>query len=126
LGYDLIRSWVFDDSTGRLVAFNTQLANTRKGSEPATIAEYHDFFRLGEYRFLEICRDSQHATLKDFNDKTLRVLQGMLDQRNEFAHANYSHANESEARAYVLRMLRIVAGPPFAEPTPRADAHAGG
>jgi hypothetical protein len=125
LGYDLIRSWVFDNSD-RLLAFNKQLANTRKGSEPTTVADYHDFFRIGEIRFLEICRDSQDPTLKDFNDKTLRGCQGMLDQRNEFAHANFSHANDSEANSYVLRMLRILAGPPFAEPTARADAHAGG
>ena len=113
LGFDLIRTWVFNDKTGRLQAFNQQLQKTHRTGEPAKVDEFHDFFRLGEYRFLEICRDSQDDSFKGFGDKTLRALQGMLDQRNEFAHANHSQANGPEANAYVLRMLRILKSPPF-------------
>ena len=113
LGYDLVRSWVFNDKTGRLPAFNQQLAKVRKGSEPLAVVDYHDYFRIGEIRFLEMCRDSQDASLQRFTDKTFRTLQAMLDQRNEFAHANYNQANEHEANAYVVRMVRIVTSPPF-------------
>ena len=60
-----------------------------------------------------MCRDSQDTKLKDFDDKTVRGLQVLLDQRNEFAHANYAMATVTEATAYVERMVRIVTGPPF-------------
>jgi len=113
LGYDLIRSWVFNETTHRLPAFNSQLASNPRRGEPVAVNDYHDFFRIGETRFLEICRDSQHASLQRFTDRTFRDLQGLLDQRNEFAHANYSSANEHEANVYVVRMVRIVTNPPF-------------
>ena len=112
LGYDLVRSWVFNEPT-RQTAFNTQLAANLRRGEPASVANYHDFFGIGEVRFLEICRDSQDATLQRFTGRTFRDLQGLLDQRNEFAHANYSQANEHEANAYVIRLVRIVTSPPF-------------
>jgi hypothetical protein len=112
LGYDILRTWVYDDQPRR-ASFNTQLANPPRKGEPAAIVDYHDFFTLGEVRFLEICRDSQDMTLKDFTAKTFRTLQALLDQRNDFAHANYSQANEHEANAYVVRLLRVVTRPPF-------------
>jgi hypothetical protein len=114
LAYDLVRSWVFNDTQGRLDAFNRQLASSPRRGEPAAINDYHDYFRVGEVRFLEICRDSQDASLQRFTDRTFRDLQGLLDHRNEFAHANYSQANEHEANAYVVRVIRIVTSPPFA------------
>jgi hypothetical protein len=113
LGYDLIRSWVFNDKIQRLPAFNTQLASSPRRGEPATVNDFHNFFRIGEIRFLEICRDSQDASLQRFTDRTFRDLQALLDQRNEFAHANFSSANEHEANAYVARLIRIVTSPPF-------------
>jgi hypothetical protein len=112
LGYDLVRSWVFDDS-GRLAAFNQQLTKNPRKGEPIAVVVYSDFFHIGEWRFLEVCRDSQDTKLRDFDDKTVRGLQGLLDQRNEFAHANYAMATVTEATAYVERMVRIVTGRPF-------------
>ena len=113
LGYDLIRSWVFNDTQGRLGAFNMQLSTTHQKGEPSAIIEYHNFFRIGEYRFLQICRDSQDPALAQFTDNQLRELQNLLDQRNAFGHANYNHASINEAIVYVERMIRIVTGPPF-------------
>ncbi len=112
LGYDLVRSWVYSDPK-RLLAFNTQLAKARRSSEPTSIVDYHDYFRLGEYRFLEICRDSQDANLQRFTDRTFRDLHNLLDQRNDFAHANYATASPAEATAYVERMVRLITSPPF-------------
>ena len=112
LGYDLVRSWIFKDSA-RLAAFNAQLASSHRKGEPAAVNQYHDFFKLGEYRFLEICRNSNDPALNDFTDNTLRDLQALLDDRNKFAHANFNIANEHEANAYVVRLLRIVTSPPF-------------
>lgn len=112
LGFDLIRSWVLSDDE-RLIAFNAQLAKNPRKGEPIAIVEYRDFFHLGEARFLEICRDSQAPSLVPFNDRVHRNLQSLLDQRNEFAHANDSSATPTEAIAYVERMIRIVTSPPF-------------
>ncbi len=112
LGYDLVRSWVFHDPQ-RLTAFNTQLATARRSGGPMGIGDYHDFFRLGEYRLLETCRDSQDASLQRLTERTFRDLQSLLDQRNDFAHANYAHATPTEATAYVERMVRIVTSAPF-------------
>jgi hypothetical protein len=112
LGYDLVRYWIHNEPT-RLAAFNRQLAKNPRTGEPNTITDYHDFFRLGEWRFLEICKDSQDAALTHFTEKTFRNLSGLLDQRNEFAHANYALATMVEATAYVERLVRIVTSPPF-------------
>jgi hypothetical protein len=104
LGYDLIRSWVFNDPQ-RLQDFNNQLRNPQ-------IADYHDFFAVGEQRVLETCRDAV-GSLAGFTGKTFRTLHGMLDDRNNFAHANYAQATPAEATVYVERLVRVVTGPPF-------------
>lgn len=113
LGYDIIRSWVFSDTTGRLAAFNTELAKLPRPWELAAVRDYHDFFPIGENRFLNLCNNSPHASLKDFQGNVFRGLVALLDQRNEFAHVNDSVANESEADAYVRRIVRAVTSPPF-------------
>jgi hypothetical protein len=105
LGYDLIRSWIFNDSD-RLAAFNKQL-----GKKP--VVKYRDLFRINEAKFLETCCNSREQALQQFTDRTFRDLQAMLDQRNDFAHANFALASLSEAISYVERMVRIATGSPF-------------
>jgi hypothetical protein len=104
LGYDLIRSWVFNDQQ-RLQDFNAQLRNPQ-------VVEYHDFFIIGEQRVLETCRDAGGA-VAGFTGKTFRTLRSRLDERNNFAHANFDEATPEEATVYVQRMVRIVTSPPF-------------
>jgi hypothetical protein len=104
LGYDLIRSWVFNDPR-RLSDFNAQLRNPQ-------VVGYHDFFAIGEQRVLETCRDAVGA-MATFTSKTFRTLHGMLDDRNNFAHANYVQATPEEATVYVQRIVRVVTSPPF-------------
>jgi hypothetical protein len=105
LGYDLVCSWIFNDPHRR-EAFATQMR------QPLNF--YHDFFGLNEYRVLDACRNSQNVSLATFTDSQLRDLLGLLDQRNDFTHANYNRASISEATAYVERVIRVVTGPPFA------------
>jgi hypothetical protein len=112
LGYDLVRTWIFNDGP-RLQAFNTQLATSARKGEPSAVTAYTDLFRLGEYRVLSICRDAQDAPLQRFTDRELRELQGMLDDRNRFAHASHSQASPAEADVFVERIVRIVTSPPF-------------
>lgn len=104
LGYDLVRSWVFNDPL-RKQAFSNQIG--------AQVNDYHDFFHLNEYRVLSACRNSQDVALAPFTDRELRDLQSLLDQRNDFAHANFNRASINEATAYVERMVRVVTSPPF-------------
>ena len=105
LGFDLVRSWVFDDPS-RLTAFNAQIGSP-------VVTDYHDLFRVTEVKFLEVCRDSQDTSLIAFTHKTFRKLEELLDHRNEFAHANYAQATPAEANVFVERMIRVVTGPPF-------------
>ncbi len=104
LGYDLIRSWIHSDPQ-RLQDFNAQLRNPH-------IVDYHEFFLVGEQRVLETCRDAGGA-LAGFTGKTFRKLHSMLDDRNNFAHANYDAATAEEATVYVQRLVRIVTSRPF-------------
>jgi hypothetical protein len=104
LGFDLIRSWVYNDPQ-RLQDFNTQL-------KTVSIIDYHDFFLLGDQRVLETCRDAGGA-LSAFTSKIFRKLHSMLDDRNNFAHANYDGATAEEAIVYVQRLVRIVTSRPF-------------
>jgi hypothetical protein len=104
LGYDLIRSWVFNDSQ-RLSDFNLKLKDPQ-------VVDYHDFFAIGEQRVLETCRDAA-GSLTAFTGKTFRTLHAMLDDRNNFAHANYAQATPEEAVVYVQRLIRVVTSPPF-------------
>ncbi|WP_442485810.1 hypothetical protein [Aeoliella sp. SH292] len=113
LGFDIIRAWVFNDTCGRLVDFNTQLASKPPRRGPAQINTFEDFFHLGEYDFLEVCKNSQGVGLGVFTEKHFRNLQSLLDQRNEYAHANYSHASQNVAVAYVERVLKTVTESPF-------------
>jgi hypothetical protein len=106
LGYDLIRCWIFDDQA-RLDALNAQL------KLPKPIDKYEDFFDVGERRVLRACCDSKHAALNDFTDKTFRKLEGLLDERNNFAHANFDDASPQAAATYVEKIIRVVNGPPF-------------
>ena len=104
LGYDLVRSWIFRDPQ-RQAALATQLKEPLNGD--------YDFFHLNEYRVLAGCRNSQDPALASFTDSELRDLQSLLDQRNDFAHANYNRASINKATAYVERLVRILISPPF-------------
>lgn len=112
LGFDVVRTWIHTDDN-RLQTFNSQLAAHPPRRGPNQVNGYTDFFRLGESWILQVCRDAQDA-LSSFTDRTQRDLQNLLDQRNDFAHANYHHATEIEAAAYADRMVRIVTNAPFA------------
>lgn len=114
LGFDIVRWWVFSDAQ-RLAAFNQQYSKNVRPSEPAQIVKYTDMLHIGEYRFLSICRDAQEPALVCFTDSEFRELQGLLDQRNEFAHANFSNASDNEAAAYVERVVRAVTRRPFGQ-----------
>jgi len=113
LCFDLVRWWVFSD-TQRLSDFNTLLvqrtANHRRGSR--TISRYTDYFTESDAFILELCRDAT-GTLSDFTEKTHRILQRLLDDRNAFAHANFEEATETEAKSYVDRVIRVICNPPF-------------
>lgn len=113
LGFDIVRAWVFNDTTGKLADFNTQLQSKPLRKGPTQITTFEDFFHVGEYDFLEVCKNAQGAGLVVFTEKQFRNLQSLLDQRNEFAHANYSHASQNVAVAYVERVLKAVTETPF-------------
>ena len=105
LGYDLVRYWIYHDQARR-DALNAALKNAR-------LDKYEDFFSIGERRVLKACCDCEEASLNDFTDKTYRTLENLLDQRNNFAHANFDLASSATAKAFVESMIRAVTGPPF-------------
>jgi hypothetical protein len=113
LCYDLIRWWVHSDAQ-RLADFNTLLqqrtANHRRGSR--SINRYDEFFSESEAFVLEVCRDAPGA-LSTFTDKTHRMLQRLLDDRNAFAHANFDEATQTEAKSYIDRVIRVLCNAPF-------------
>lgn len=113
LCYDLIRWWIFSDAQ-RLADFNALLQqrtlNHRKGSR--SIRRYDEFFVESETFVLDICRDAKGA-MSSFTDKTHRVLQGLLDDRNSFAHANFDEATDPEAKSYIDKVIRLIGNQPF-------------
>ena len=110
LCYDIIRYWIFRDSQ-RLSDFNNEL--TRR--QNITISNYEEFFLLKESVVLDYCRLGGGA-LAGFTDKTQRSLQVLLDERNEFAHANYRQASAAVAQAHIERLIAIICDAPFLMP----------
>jgi hypothetical protein len=104
LGYDIVRWWVHSDGP-RLAAFNAQY-------KPSTIDKYEDLFDVGERTFLDTCKNARNA-LKDFNENTHHALVHSLNERNRFAHANFSEATVNRANAFVEKVVETVTGPPF-------------
>ncbi len=115
LGYDLVRRWVFDDEARR-AEFNELLEkrteNHRGGLRQ--INEYRDFYKEGEDFVLQVCRDAG-GPLNGFTSKTYTRLHSLLDERNNFAHANDDECNDDECKAYARRLVRAVTGEPFRE-----------
>ena len=113
LCYDLLRWWIYIDSA-RLSDFNILLGERtqkhRKGVR--SIQRYDDFFSESEAFVLELCRDAS-GSLSTFGDKTFRILQHLLDDRNAFAHANFDDATEAEAKSYVDRVIRVIGNAPL-------------
>ena len=107
LCYDIIRYWVFRDAT-RLNDFNSELTNRKK----TNITDYENFFLHGESFVLDLCRLAS-GSLAGFTEKTQRSLQVLLDERNEFAHANFRLATAPVAQAHIERLIAILCAPPF-------------
>lgn len=111
LGFDLVRWWVYTDAT-RLADFNQLLAQRTQRVGQREIVNYPDFFSEKEAFILEILRDAT-GSLQGFTGKTHRLLENHLDDRNEFSHANFADATESESKAYIERLLRTLTNAPF-------------
>lgn len=62
---------------------------------------------------LDTCKNAQRE-LSGFNENTHHALVALLNDRNRFAHANFSEATPNRAAAYVEKMVETVTGPPFA------------
>lgn len=108
---DMIRYWIFSDNQRRN-DFNKSLSSKTKDNREIKL--YEDFFKESEAFVLELCKKTE-GSLSAFTDKTHRALQNSLDDRNMFAHANYSTCSESEAKTYVERIIRILDNQPFTE-----------
>ncbi len=104
LGYDIVRWWVHKDPA-RLAAFNLQF-------KQGPIVNYDDFFRVGERVFLDTCKNAQGA-LKDFNENTHHSLVHLLNERNNYAHANFHDATIFRASAFVEKLVETITGRPF-------------
>ena len=104
LCYDIVRQWVCNEGS-RLDAFNAQIKHAPLNDNTA-------LFAMGERRVLDACKNAQEA-LKNFNVNTHHELVGLLNDRNRFAHANFSEATINRANVFVEKMVETVTGPPF-------------
>lgn len=113
LGYDLLRSWVFEDQD-RLLSFNELLEARTKGTKGGsrTICNYEDFFAEAEGFVLEICRDGKDG-LSAFGRKPFEGLRSLLDKRNAFAHACYKTASAANTEAFLETLADTLTSAPF-------------
>lgn len=117
MGFDFVREWIFSgNNPPRLNAFNiTYGQRAQRGNWPVqSIVEYEDFYRVGERRILDVCRDEHGETgLQAFTSKEHDELTSLLTRRNRFAHANDHVATTSQAQAYIEDLLNVLVNQPF-------------
>ena len=103
---------LLDCDATRWADFNQVLSRRTQRVGQRLIISYQDFFAEKEAFILEILRDAS-GSLQGFTGKTHLLLENLLDDRNAFAHADFADATESDSKAYIERLLRVLTSAPF-------------
>ena len=123
--YDLIRCWVCADQQ-RLSDFNAQVQRRtqRSGGQGHSVTSYDDFFRhsftKSESTVLEMLRLAT-GSLGVFTDQVHGELEGLLDQRNKYAHAAPRHSDQGVRVRGTLYRRRLRA--PFCVSRPHINSN---
>ena len=98
LTYERIRHWIFKSPRKRRREFNTAL--TTKHPKHAPIAQYEDFYEVGERKVLDIAYDAELFTKQKY-----QILVNSLYDRHHFAHASKRKATPATAAGYIENLI---------------------
>jgi hypothetical protein len=109
--YDYVRKWVFDNE---LPLLNAEL--TAGNRQPITV--YSDFFASGapsEAAFLDIVTQSRQTPPQKaiLGSRVTNKMRPLLNERNEYAHANYQDPTLAQANVFVDNCHTVLNTAPF-------------